>query len=113
MLINTGRGGLIDTNALIESLKSGTGSYAGLDVSEREKKIFFSDRSDAVLQDDVFARLLGFQNVLITPHQACFTREALHEIAQTTLKVLTTAKPSQGGESCCTRELSNEKAEFN
>jgi len=86
MLINIGRGGLVDSRALIDSLKSGKIGYAGLDVYEREAGMFFYNQSEAVLQDDVFARLLSFQNVLITPHQAFFTREALAEIALTTLK---------------------------
>ncbi|MDY7561473.1 2-hydroxyacid dehydrogenase [Pseudomonas sp. 10B1] len=85
MLINTGRGALVDTPALIEALKSGQLGYLGLDVYEEEAKLFFEDRSDQPLQDDVLARLLTFPNVIITAHQAFLTREALGAIAQTTL----------------------------
>ncbi|WP_448682284.1 2-hydroxyacid dehydrogenase [Pseudomonas nicosulfuronedens] len=85
MLINTGRGALVDTPALIEALKSGQLGYLGLDVYEEEADIFFADRSDQPLQDDVLARLLTFPNVIITAHQAFLTREALAGIAETTL----------------------------
>jgi D-lactate dehydrogenase len=89
MLINTGRGALIDTQALIAGLKTGHIGYAGLDVYEEEEGIFFRDLSEQVLQDDVLARLLTFPNVLITAHQAFLTREALASIADTTLQNLT------------------------
>ncbi|MGY2288396.1 2-hydroxyacid dehydrogenase [Pseudomonas sp. SDO528_S397] len=85
MLINTGRGGLVDTPALIEALKSGQLGYLGLDVYEEEAQLFFEDRSDLPLQDDVLARLLTFPNVIVTAHQAFLTREALAAIARTTL----------------------------
>ncbi len=85
MLINTSRGALIDTTAVIEGLKSGKIGYLGLDVYEEEGDLFFEDLSNIVLQDDVFARLLTFPNVIITGHQAFFTRNALDKIAQTTL----------------------------
>ncbi len=85
MLINTSRGGLVDTRALIQGLKSGQVGSAGLDVYEEEAGIFFEDLSDKVLTDDVLARLLTFNNVLITSHQAYLTREALSNIADTTL----------------------------
>jgi D-lactate dehydrogenase len=85
MLINTGRGALVDTPALIEALKSGQLGYLGLDVYEEEAQLFFEDRSDLPLQDDVLARLLTFPNVVVTAHQAFLTREALGAIAQTTL----------------------------
>lgn len=85
MLINTGRGALVDTPALIEALKSGQLGYLGLDVYEEEAQIFFEDRSDQPLQDDVLARLLTFPNVIVTAHQAFLTREALAAIAGTTL----------------------------
>lgn len=84
MLINTGRGALIDTPALIGALKSGQLGYLGLDVYEEEAELFFEDRSDQPLQDDVLARLLSFPNVLITAHQAFLTHEALAAIAATT-----------------------------
>ncbi|NER59775.1 2-hydroxyacid dehydrogenase [Pseudomonas sp. MAFF212428] len=85
MLINTGRGALVDTPALIDALKSGQLGYLGLDVYEEEAQIFFEDRSDLPLQDDVLARLLTFPNVIVTAHQAFLTREALAAIAATTL----------------------------
>ncbi|MCM3880545.1 MAG: 2-hydroxyacid dehydrogenase [Vicinamibacterales bacterium] len=86
MIINTGRGALIDTPALVEALKQGQVGAAGLDVYEEEEGLFFRDLSDQVLQDDVLARLLTFPNVLITAHQAFLTQEALANIAQTTLE---------------------------
>ncbi|MGK7923635.1 MAG: 2-hydroxyacid dehydrogenase [Spirulina sp.] len=85
MLINTSRGGLIDTQAVIRGLKSEQIGYLGIDVYEEEDKLFFEDLSDVVIQDDDFGRLLTFPNVLITGHQAFFTREAMTEIARTTL----------------------------
>ncbi len=86
MIVNTGRGGLIDTKALIDALKSGKVGSAGLDVYEEESEYFFEDFSTQVLSDDVLARLLTFSNVLITSHQGFFTKEALTKIAQTTLQ---------------------------
>ena len=85
MLVNTSRGALVDTRAVIEGLKSGHLGSLGLDVYEEEADLFFEDLSDTVIQDDVFARLLTFPNVLITGHQGFFTREALAGIAETTL----------------------------
>lgn len=85
MIINTGRGALVDTRAVIEGLKSGQIGYLGLDVYEEEEGLFFSDHSATVIQDDVFARLLTFPNVLITGHQAFLTREAMTGIAEVTL----------------------------
>lgn len=85
MLINTGRGALVETPALIEALKSGQLGYLGLDVYEEEAALFFEDRSDLPLQDDVLARLLTFPNVIVTAHQAFLTHEALQAIAATTL----------------------------
>jgi D-lactate dehydrogenase len=86
MLINTGRGALIDTKALIDSLKSGRVGFAGLDVYEEEENIFFQDKSDGVLQDDLLARLLTFPNVIVTSHQGFLTREALENIVHTTFE---------------------------
>ncbi len=86
MIINTGRGHLIDTQALIDGLKAGRIGSAGLDVYEEESKYFFEDFSNQVIGDDVLARLLSFNNVLITSHQGFFTEEALRTIAQTTLQ---------------------------
>ena len=85
MLINTSRGAILDTPAVIAALKSGRLGYLGLDVYEEEADLFFENLSGQVLQDDIFARLLTFPNVLITAHQAFFTREALSAIAETTL----------------------------
>ena len=89
MIINTGRGALVDTEAVIQGLKSEQIGYLGLDVYEEEADLFFDDHSSQVIRDDVFARLLTFPNVLITGHQAFFTREALQGIAATTLANLT------------------------
>jgi D-lactate dehydrogenase len=86
MIINTGRGKLIDTRALIDGLKSEKISSAGLDVYEEESEYFFEDRSSELITDDVLARLMTFPNVLITSHQGFFTREALNNIAKTTLE---------------------------
>lgn len=89
MLINTSRGALIDTPAVIEGLKSGKIGYLGLDVYEEEAELFFEDHSGQVIQDDVFMRLATFPNVLITAHQAFFTATALDQIACTTMANLT------------------------
>lgn len=89
VIVNTGRGELIDTRALIDALKTGQVGAAGLDVYEEEEGLFFRDLSDRVLQDDVLARLLMFPNVLVTAHQAFLTREALANIAATTLGSVT------------------------
>jgi D-lactate dehydrogenase len=86
MLINTSRGALIDTQKVIDALKSGKIGYLGLDVYEEEADLFFEDQSGKVLQDDIFARLLTFPNVIITGHQAFFTRNALENIVRTTLE---------------------------
>ena len=85
MIINTSRGALIDALALIEGLKSGRIGYVGLDVYEEEADLFFEDLSGQVIQDDIFARLMTFPNVIITGHQAFFTSTALQNIAETTL----------------------------
>jgi D-lactate dehydrogenase len=85
LIINTSRGGLIDTGALIDALKSGHIGGAGLDVYEEEGGTFFEDRSGQVLTDDVLARLLTFPNVIITSHQAFLTADALETIANTTV----------------------------
>lgn len=85
MLINTGRGALVDTKALINGLKSGRIGSLGLDVYEEEENIFFRDLTDQIMQDDVFARLTTFSNVLITAHQGFFTHEAVEQIQSTTL----------------------------
>ena len=86
IIINTGRGQLIHTNALIEGLKEKKISAAGLDVYEEEGGYFYEDKSDKIIDDDVLARLLSFNNVIVTSHQAFFTKEAMHNIAETTLQ---------------------------
>lgn len=86
MLVNTSRGALVDTPAVIAGLKSGAIGALGLDVYEEEADLFFENLAGQVLQDDVFARLLTFPNVLVTAHQAFFTREAMTAIARTTIE---------------------------
>ena len=86
MLINTGRGPLIDTKALIHGLKKQIVGSAALDVYENEGDYFYSDRSNQPMEDDSLARLLSFNNVIISSHQAFFTKEALTNIATTTLE---------------------------
>lgn len=85
MIINTSRGPLIDTGALIKGLKSGKIGAAGLDVYEEEADYFFEDFSDEIVTDDVLARLLTFNNVVVTSHQAFLTEEALSNISNTTI----------------------------
>jgi D-lactate dehydrogenase len=89
MLVNTSRGAVIDTRAVIDGLKSGIIGSLALDVYEEESELFFTDHSDDIIRDDVFARLLTFPNVLITGHQAFFTDEALMGIAQVTIENVT------------------------
>ena len=89
VLVNTSRGKLVDTTALIAALKSGTVGGVALDVYEEEEGVFFEDLSGQILQDDILTRLLTFPNVLITAHQAFLTEEALSEIARVTLANLT------------------------
>ncbi|MGZ5006239.1 MAG: NAD(P)-dependent oxidoreductase, partial [Chthoniobacterales bacterium] len=95
MLINTSRGALLDTLAVTQALKNGKIGYLGLDVYEEEEEIFFEDRSGLILSDDLFARLLTFPNVIITGHQAFFTREALLNIAATTIANITRFENNQ------------------
>jgi D-lactate dehydrogenase len=85
ILVNTSRGKLVETAALIDALKSGKVAAAALDVYEEEDAYFFEDHSNLIVQDDELARLISFNNVLVTSHQAFFTREALANIARTTL----------------------------
>jgi D-lactate dehydrogenase len=90
MLVNTARGALIDTHAVIEALKERNGlSYLGIDVYEEEGPLFFTDLSSTIIQDHVFERLTTFPNVIITGHQGFLTREALSHIAETTLSNIT------------------------
>jgi len=100
MIVNTGRGLLIETIDLIEGLKSGKVGAAALDVYEEESDFFFEDFSQGVISDDILGRLLSFNNVLVTSHQAFFTEEALQEIAKVTLNNL---KEFEDG-----KELTNE-----
>ena len=85
-LINTSRGKLVDTKAVINALKAQRIGLLGLDVYEEEETLFFEDFSSSVIQDDVFSRLLTFPNVLVTCHQAFFTQEAMGKIAHVTLE---------------------------
>lgn len=96
MLINTSRGGVIDTKAIIDALKTGKLGNLGIDVYEEEEHLFFHDLSSKIIQDDLFARLQTFPNVLITGHQAFFTKEALTNIAETTLNNITAFEKGKG-----------------
>ena len=105
MLVNTSRGGLVDTQAVLKGLKSKQIGHLALDVYERESKMFFEDRSAEIIHDDIFERLLTFPNVIITGHQAFFTAEALDNIAQTTLSNITAIATQQP----CSNTVSNEQ----
>src|SRR5690606_3950812 len=94
MIINTSRGGLIDTTAALEGLRSKRIGYLGIDVYEQEEKLFFRDLSQTILDDDAIQLLMSFPNVLVTGHQAFFTAEALEHIPSTTLTNL--SRLSQG-----------------
>lgn len=100
MIINTGRGKLIDTKDAIGALKTGHIGYLGIDVYEQEEKLFFKDLSTHIIQDDMIQRLMSFPNVLVTAHQAFFTKEALGQIATVTLDSVATL---QKGEQPATR----------
>ena len=89
MLINTSRGGLINTSQALEALKSGVLGSLGIDVYEQEENIFFKDLSDDLIDDDLIGRLMSFYNVLVTPHQGFFTNEAMEQITLITLKNFT------------------------
>jgi D-lactate dehydrogenase len=104
MLINTSRGALVDTAAVIEAMKTGQVRYLGLDVYEEEEDLFFEDLSGEVIQDDLFARLLTLPNVLVTGHQAFFTRNALQRIAATTIDNITAFEQGQPLENQVTAE---------
>ncbi|MCO5293179.1 MAG: 2-hydroxyacid dehydrogenase [Chitinophagaceae bacterium] len=95
MLINTSRGGLLNTQDVIESLKARHLGYLGIDVYEQEAGIFFRDLSESIIEDDTISRLLTFPNVIITGHQGFFTKEALEQIAVTTLNSLTAIESGQ------------------
>jgi len=85
MLVNTSRGALVDTGAVIDALKSRHLGHLAIDVYEQEGPLFFQDRSGEIIDDEVFQRLMSFPNVLVTGHQGFFTVEAMREIAATTL----------------------------
>jgi D-lactate dehydrogenase len=104
MLVNTSRGGLLDTPAVIDALKSGQVGYLGIDVYEEEEGMFFEDQSATGIRDDVLARLTTFPNVLVTGHQAFLTAEALANIAETTLANITAV---ERGEPCPNRVKAN------
>ncbi|KAM3093138.1 2-hydroxyacid dehydrogenase [Phormidesmis sp. 146-35] len=106
MLINTSRGALIDTTAVIHGLKSQKVGSLALDVYEQEADLFFEDLSDQIIQDDLFERLLTFPNVLITAHQAFFTKEALQNIAETTLSNISEIEQGQ----TCANQVNLEQA---
>ena len=105
MIVNTSRGAVIDTCAVIEMLKSGKVGYLGLDVYEQEGDLFFEDLSDKVITDDVFERLLTFPNVLITGHQGFFTEDALRAIADTTLQNVTSCENGKPCENLVTPDM--------
>lgn len=104
MLINTSRGALLDTLAVVDAMKSGQIGYLGFDVYEEEADILFEDLSGRILQDDVLARLMTFPNVLITSHQAFFTRNALQNIADTTLNNISLYERGVGTPNAVTAE---------
>jgi len=106
MLINTSRGAIIETKEAIIALKTGQLGYLGIDVYENEQSLFFKDLSDLIIQDDIIERLMSFNNVLITPHQAFFTEEALDQIAFTTIKNFTDFENGLPSENEVKNELS-------
>lgn len=95
MLINTSRGALLNTQEVIDSLKAKHLGFLGIDVYEQEAGLFFHDHSDTVIEDDTIARLMTFPNVIVTSHQGFFTKEALEQIASTTLNNLTALEEGQ------------------
>jgi D-lactate dehydrogenase len=97
MIVNTSRGGLIDSQAAIEALKNQKIGSLGMDVYENERDLFFEDKSNDVIQDDIFRRLSACHNVLFTGHQAFLTAEALISISETTLNNL---RQLENGETC-------------
>jgi D-lactate dehydrogenase len=96
MIINTGRGALIDAPAAVAALKTGQLGYLGIDVYEEEENLFFRDLSSEIVQDDIFMRLLTFPNVVVTAHQGFFTHEALGNIADTTIANITAFERGTG-----------------
>jgi len=110
MLVNTSRGAVIDTHAVIAGLKTGKIGYLGIDVYEEEGDLFFEDLSNEIIADDVMARLLTFPNVVVTGHQAFFTKEALHNIADTTLANLSAIEQAMPCENLVTGQLVQQDA---
>lgn len=108
MLVNTSRGGLVDTSAAIAALKSGRLGYLALDVYEQEGDVFFRDCSDEIPSDDLLSRLMTFPNVLVTGHQGFFTAEALTQIAEVTLSNLDQLRQGQACANELTQQLSDE-----
>jgi len=106
MLINTSRGALVDTRAVVAGLKTGRVGSLGIDVYEEEADLFFEDLSNQVIHDDVFARLLTFPNVIVTGHQAFFTEDALSQIAATTLSNVSQFEATNG----CDNSVGESKA---
>ena len=96
MIVNTGRGGLVDARAAIAALKTGQLGYLGLDVYDGEAELFFEDRSEEIVKDDVLMRLLTFPNVVVTGHQAFFTRQAVANIAETTIQNISSFERGEG-----------------
>jgi D-lactate dehydrogenase len=108
MLINTSRGGLVETGALIAALKSGHLGAVGLDVYEEEEQLYYRDLSESIITDDLFMRLVTFHNVIITGHQAFFTHEALTMIAQTTVRNLDNYAAGRRDDNVVTQTVSGE-----
>ena len=97
VIVNTSRGALIDTEALIDGLKRRRIGAACLDVYEEESDLFYEDRSDSIVEDDVLVRLIAMPNVIVTSHQAVLTREALNNIAAATVENLLKFKRGGSG----------------
>ena len=104
VLVNTSRGGLIDAEALLEGIKARRIGAACLDVYEEESDVFFEDRSGHILNDDLLSRLISMPNVIVTSHQAFLTKEALNNIAETTVRNILSYFRNDGicdNELCC------------
>ena len=105
LLVNTSRGALVDTDAVLEGLKDGKLGGLAMDVYEQEADLFFEDLSNEIVRDDTIQRLLMFPNVLVTSHQAFFTQEALIAIADTTLANITAFEQGRKLETAVTHAL--------
>jgi D-lactate dehydrogenase len=104
MVVNTSRGAILDAEAAIDALKSGQLGGLAIDVYEQEADLFFEDLSNEIIQDDTLQRLMMFPNVLVTGHQAFFTREALENIADTTLSNISAFERGEALENRVTAE---------